>query len=40
VIKHFYLRALIKAAMEKYKDSYHDFNNVLSLVKDLKEKSA
>lgn len=40
VIKHFYLRALVYAAMGKYKEALGDFSNTISLMKDLKEKEA
>jgi hypothetical protein len=38
VIKHYYLRAMIKAMMEQYKEAFVDLNNVLQLTKDAKEK--
>ena len=39
VVKHFYLRGLINGVMGKTKDAFVDFSNVLSLGKELKEKS-
>lgn len=37
-MKHFYLRALIKGMMGKYEEALTDFNNVLTLAKDSKDK--
>jgi hypothetical protein len=39
VIKHFYLRGLIHGVTGKTKEAFIDFSNVLSLGKELKEKS-
>lgn len=38
VIKHFYLRGLVHGIMDKTKEAFVDFSNVLSLGKELKEK--
>lgn len=38
VIKHFYLRGLIHGSLEKNRDAYVDFSNVLSLGKELRDK--
>ena len=39
VIKHFYLRGLIHGVIGKPREAFIDFSNVLSLGKELKEKS-
>ena len=39
VIKHFYLRGLIHGILGRTREAFIDFSNVLSLGKDLKEKS-
>lgn len=39
VIKHFYLRGLIHGVLGRTKEAFIDFSNVLSLGKELKQKS-
>ena len=39
VIKHFYLRGLIHGVLGKTREAFVDFSNVLSLGKEIKDKS-
>lgn len=38
VMKHFYLRAMVRAMQGKVHEAYTDLNNVISIHKDLKDK--